>query len=106
MPGSSMAFALWWSVALEGFIVSARSLTHCCTSPPRGWLYDGHSQGHHSYDHTLPAALRSCSLDLMQSHRAVHIQEDEVFLGLLPIAASQSLWHLEVTRARHLETTA
>jgi hypothetical protein len=42
----------------------------------------------------------------MQSHRAVDIQEDEVFLGLLPTAASQSLWHLEVMRARHLDTTA
>lgn len=60
----------------------------------------------HSYAHNLPVAMGSCSLNPKQSHRAVDIQEDEVFLGLLPTAASQSLWYLEVTRARHLETTA
>lgn len=59
----------------------------------------------HSYAHDLPAAVRSSSLDLVQSHRAVDMQEDEVFLGLLPTIASQPLWHLEVTKARHLETT-
>lgn len=54
----------------------------------------------------LSVAAGSWPVDSLQSHRAVNNQEGEVFLGLLPTAASLSRQHPEVMRARHPETTA
>lgn len=75
------------------------------TSPTRGSAVNI-PRATHSYAHTWPSAVGSSSLDVMQCLRAVDTQADEVFLGLLPTAGSQSLWHLERTRDRYLETTA
>lgn len=84
MLDSSMAFALWWAVASEGFVVGFCMLSDSMfTSPTRGSAVNI-PRATHSYAHTWPSAAGSSSLDVMQCHGAVDTQADEVFLACCP----------------------